>query len=184
VGGQSRKVITDLLRKTLASVAGDDRLVVGGDAEKVIKSGQDSRCRREVLAADGRAAEGGQGQQAEIDRMVKSIRAPRSRWGSHDRPVKDGYFLPLRRAREGRCGRGEAVVLSDRGRHPAAAQGRPEDTAHRQVRRGAAARGGGAADVQGYDLSLCSRRSGRPTARLEYVKQPSDEQIKAARSCC
>jgi beta-glucosidase len=93
--GQSRAVITDLLRHEL----GYRWLVMTDwwsvwDAEKIIHSGQDLEMPGDkFLKADAdRLLKSGQVTEAEIDRMVKSILRTTIAMGLHDRPVRDTYF--------------------------------------------------------------------------------------------
>ena len=185
--GQSRTVITDLLRNQL----GFKWLVMTDwwsvwDAEKIIKSGQDLEMPGEkYLKADAeRLLKAGKVSEAEIDRMVKSILRTEIAMGLHDRPVKDSYFLGRFAEHEKvalQTGR-EAVVLlkNTNGILPLR-----KDASGKILFTGKFAeelpRGGGAADVEGYDsVTLLAALQATYGERLEYVKEPSDEQIKAA----
>jgi beta-glucosidase len=185
--GQSKTVISDLLRNRL----GFKWLVMTDwwsvwDAEKIIKSGQDLEMPGEkYIKADAeRLLKTGKVSEAEIDRMAKSIIRTSIAMGLYDRPVKDTYFL-------GRFGEHEKVALQA-GREAVvllkntnAILPLRKDGTGKILLTGkfveALARGGGAADVEGYDVvSLRAALQGTYGERLQYVKQPSDEQLEAA----
>ncbi len=185
--GQSKKVITDLLRKDL----GYKWLVMTDwwsvwDAEKIIHSGQDLEMPGEkYLKADAdRLLSEGKVSEAEIDRMVTSILRTEIAMGLHDRPVKDAYVLGRFGEHEKvalQAGR-EAVVLlkNTNGILPLSKDG-PGKILFTGKFAEELARGGGAADVRGYDsVTLLAALRATYGERLEYVKAPSDEQIKAA----
>jgi beta-glucosidase len=185
--GQSRKVITELLRQTL----GFRWLVMTDwwsvwDAEKVIESGQDLEMPGEkYLKADAdRLLKAGKVSQAGIDRMAKSIIRTEIAMGLHDRPVRDPYFLgrfPEHEKVALTAGREAVVLLKNRGEIlPLRKEGREKILLTGKFVE-ELARGGGAADVQGYDLvTLLAALQASYGSRLEYVKQPSDERIKGA----
>jgi beta-glucosidase len=184
--GESSKVISDLLRREL----GFKWLVMTDwwsvwDAEKIIKSGQDLEMPGEkfIKADAARLLEQGRVTQAGIDRMAKSILRTGIAMGLHDRPVKDTYFLsrfPAHEAVALQAGREAVVLLKNDGILPLRKEG-----AEKVLLTGKfveqLARGGGAADVAGYDV-VTLQEALRKTygSRLEYVKEPTDEQLKAA----
>jgi beta-glucosidase len=184
--GQSRKVITELLRGTL----GFRWLVMTDwwsvwDAEKVIKSGQDLEMPGEkYLKADAdRLLKAGKVSLAEIDRMAKSIIRTSIAMGLYDRPVRDPYFFgrfPEHERVALTAGREAVVLLKNDGVLPL-----PREGSGKILLTGKfveeLARGGGAADVQGYDVvTLLAALQATYGARLEYVKRPSDQQIREA----
>ncbi len=185
--GQSKAVITDLLRRDL----GFKWLVMTDwwsvwDAEKIIESGQDLEMPGEkYLKADaGRLLKEGKVSEADVDRMVKSILRTEIAMGLFDRPVKDTYFLSRFGEHEKvalQAGR-EAVVLlkNANGILPL-----PKDGTGKILLTGRFVeelpRGGGAADVRGYDsVTLLAALQATYGKRLQYLKSPSDEEIKAA----
>jgi beta-glucosidase len=185
--GQSRTVIDELLRKTL----GYKWLVMTDwwsvwDAQKIIESGQDLEMPGEkFLKADApRLLEAGKVTIAQIDRMVKSILRTEIAMGLHDRAVKDTWFLrrfPEHEKVALQAGREAIVLLKNTG---GLLPVRKDGTGRilltgRFVEE--LARGGGAADVQGYDVvTLLGALQATYGSRLEYVPQPSDAQIQAA----
>jgi beta-glucosidase len=185
--GQSEKVITDLLRKQL----GFKWLVMTDwwsvwDAEKIIKSGQDLEMPGDkYIKADGlRLLKAGKVSEADIDRMAREIIRTTIAMGLYDRPVKDPFFL-------GRFGEHEKVALQA-GREAVVLLKNSDGVL--PLRKGGSesilltgrfaeelARGGGAADVEGYDVAtLLSALKATYGDKLQYVKKPTDEQIKAA----
>jgi beta-glucosidase len=185
--GQSEKVITDLLRKQL----GFKWLVMTDwwsvwDGEKIIKSGQDLEMPGDkFIKADGRRLlRAGKVTEADIDRMARDIIRTSIAMGLYDRPVKDAYYLGRFDEHEKvalQAGR-EAIVLlkNEGGLLPLRKEG-PETILFTGKFAEELARGGGAADVEGYDLvNLLSALKATYGDRLQYVKQPTDEQIRAA----
>lgn len=185
--GQSEKVIHQLLRNDL----GFRWLVMTDwwsvwDAEKIIKSGQDLEMPGEkFLKRDAlQLLKTGRVTRAEVDRMAKSIIRTCIAMGFYDRPVKDESFLSnfpahetiaLQTAREG------IVLLKNKdGLLPL----------RREPRRKILltglfvemlARGGGAADVEGYNVvSLLAALRAIYGEQLDYIKSPTDQQIAAA----
>ncbi len=186
--GQSRAVITDLLRRQL----GFKWLVMSDwwsvwDAEKIIRSGQDLEMPGEkFLAADAdRLLKSGKVSTAETDRMARSILRTGIAMGLHDRPVRDDYFLEkfpeheqvaLQTAREG------IVLLKNNGVLPL----RPKAAGKILVTGlfvDRLARGGGSANVDGYNVvTLLAALRVTYGARLEFVKEPTDAQLKSAKA--
>lgn len=184
--GQSRAVITDLLRGSL----GFKWLVMSDwwsvwDAEKIIRSGQDLEMPgdkfiardAERLLAEGRVSP------AEIGRMARSILRTEIAMGLLDRPA-DAKPPPadfaaheqvaLQTAREG------IVLLKNDGVLPLreAAAGSVLVTG-RFVDR--LARGGGSANVDGYDcVTLRKALEDALGARAAFVEEPTEEQLKEA----
>jgi len=184
--GQNHAVITDLLRGEL----GFKWLVMSDwwsvwDAEKIMKSGLDLEMPGEkFIKADGeRLLLAGKVAPADLDRMAKSILRTCIAMGLYDRPVQDAYFLKkfpehelvaLQTARE------SMVLLKNDGTLPL----RPDGTGKilltgRYV--DSLARGGGSAEVLGYDnVTLLQALKDTYGDRLEFVQDPTDEQLKAA----
>jgi beta-glucosidase len=186
--GQSRAVITDLLRRQL----GFKWLVMTDwwsvwDAEKIIKSGQDLEMPGEkFLAADAdRLLRSGKVSRAETDRMARSILRTTIAMGLHDRPVRDDYFLrkfteheraALDTAREG------IVLLKNNGVLPL-----PPKGAGKILVTGLfveqLARGGGSANVAGYNVvTLLAALRDTYGVRLQFVKDPTDAQLRSAKA--
>jgi len=184
--GQSRAVITDLLRGELGYkwfVMTDWWSV--WDAEKIIKSGQDLEMPGEkYLKSDAdRLLQAGKVAPAEIDAMVRRILRTEIAIGLLDRPVKDTYYLQkfpehaevaLETARQG------IVLLKNDGVLPLR-----RDTTGRILVTGLfvdnLARGGGAADVEGYDnVTLLAALQAAYGDRIDFVASPTDEQLKSA----
>jgi beta-glucosidase len=185
--GQSRRIITELLRQKL----GFRWLVMTDwwsvwDAEKIIKSGQDLEMPGEKhIKADGdRLLKAGQVSEADVDRMAASILRTEIAMGLHDRPVRDAYFLgrfPEHEKVALQAGR-EAVVLlrNEGGLLPLRRDGRERILLTGKLVE-ELARGGGAADVQGYDVvTLLAALRATYGERLAYVKEPSDEELRRA----
>jgi len=184
--GQSEKVITDLLRKEM----GYKWLVMTDwwsvwDAEKIIKSGQDLEMPGEQqIKRDGaRLLKQGKITEAQIDRMAKSIIRTCIAMGLYDRPVKDTYFLskyPEHEAAALQAGREAVVLLKNQDGILPVKKGTKKilltgkfvtDNAH----------GSGAADVAGYNvINMLKALKEAYGDRIDYVKRPSDEQLKAA----
>ncbi len=184
--GQSKAVITDLLRNQL----GYKWLVMTDwwsvwDAEKIIKSGQDLEMpgEKQVKADADRLLMAGRVSGAEIDRMARSIVRTAIAMGLYDRPVKDAYFLSRFGEHEKvalQAGREAVVLLKNDGILPLRRE-RPGRILVTGKFVEDLARGGGAADVEGYDVvTLLAALQSTYGERLQYVKQPSDEQIKGA----
>jgi beta-glucosidase len=131
-----------------------------------------------------RLLEEGKVNQAQIDRMAKSIIRTCIAMGLYDRPVKDESFLKrfpehekvaLQTAREG------IVLLRNRDSLLPLRRG----SAKRILLTGSyvetLAHGGGAADVEGYDnVTMLQAFKNVYGDRVEYVKSPTDAQIEAA----
>ncbi|MFT3829644.1 MAG: glycoside hydrolase family 3 C-terminal domain-containing protein [Opitutaceae bacterium] len=185
--GQSERVINDLLRRDL----GFRWLVMTDwwsvwDAEKIIQSGQDLEMPGEkFLKADAeRLLQAGKVTAAQIDRMARSILRTEIAMGLFDRPIRDDFYLSrypehaqvaLETARE-------AIVLlkNDGGVLPLAKTG-----AGRILLTGLFCeklpRGGGSGEVEGYNnVTLLEALRATYGERIEYVKEPSDEQLMAA----
>ncbi len=184
--GQSEYVIHQLLRREL----GYKWLVMTDwwsvwDAEKIIRSGQDLEMPGEkFLKADApRLLHHGTVTQPQIDRMVKSILRTCIAMGLHDRPVRDDYFLekyPEHETVARQTAREGIVLLKNSGVLPLKKTGTGKilltglftDTL---------ARGGGAADVEGYNiLTLQQALQAVYGERLEYVAEPTDAQLQGA----
>ena len=184
--GQSETVLTRLLRGEL----GYKWLVMTDwwsvwDAEKIINSGQDLEMPGEkfIKADADRLLKSGKVTVAQIDRMAKSIIRTCIAMGLYDRPVQDSYFLgkfpeheqvALQTAREA------IVLLKNENVLPLR-----KDGAGKILLTGLfvenLARGLGAAEVQGYDnLTLLQALKDTYGDRLDYVKEPTDAQLKSA----
>ena len=185
--GQSSTVINDLLRKEL----GFRWLVMTDwwsvwDAEKIIKSGQDLEMPGEkFIEADGaRLLQQGKVTEAQIDRMAMSIMRTAIAMGLYDRPVKDTFYLGRFAAHEAvalRAGREAVVLLKNTGNILPLRK----DGTQKILLTGKfveqLARGGGAADVAGYDVvTLQAALQQTYGSQIAYVKEPTDEQLKAA----
>lgn len=184
--GQSRAVITDLLRGEL----GFRWLVMSDwwsvwDAKKIMASGLDLEMPGEkYLKADGdRLLESGEVAEADLDRMAKNIMRTCIAMGLYDRPVQDTYFLrkfPEHAAVALQTARESMVLLRNDGVLPL----QPADAGRilltgRFVEQ--LARGGGSAEVAGYDnVTLLQALTDAFGARLDYVPHPTDEQLQAA----
>jgi beta-glucosidase len=185
--GQSSTVINELLRKEL----GYKWLVMTDwwsvwDAQKIIKSGQDLEMPGEkFIKADGlRLLKAGKVSQAEIDRMARSIIRTCIAMGLYDRPVKDPSFLSRYPAHEAvalQAGREAVVLLKNQGNIlPLKKEGTEKILLTGKFVE-QLARGGGAADVEGYAVvSLEKALKDTYGDRIQYLKAPTDEQIKAA----
>jgi beta-glucosidase len=184
--GQSHYVITDLLRGEL----GYKWLVMTDwwsvwDAEKIIKSGQDLEMPGDkYIRADGdRLLQAGKVAPADLDRMARDILRTCIAMGLLDRPVTDKYFLgkfaeheqvALQTAREG------IVLLKNNGVLPLAKSG-TDKILVTGLFVDNLPRGGGAADVDGYNVTtLHQALTATYGDRLEFVPEPTDEQLKAA----
>ncbi len=184
--GQSDFVINQLLRGEL----GYKWLVMSDwwsvwDAEKIVKSGQDLEMPGDkFLKADAdRLLKAGKITIAQIDRMAKSIIRTCIAMGLYDRPVQDSYFatkfseheqIALQTARE------SVVLLKNQGVLPL----RKESTGTILLTGlyvENIARGLGSAEVVGYNhVTLLQALKDTYGDRLTYVKEPTDEQLKAA----
>jgi beta-glucosidase len=185
--GQSEKVITDLLRKEM----GFRWLVMSDwwsvwDAEKIMKSGQDLEMPGDqFIKHEGeRLLKQGKVTQPQLDRMARSIIRTCIAMGLYDRPQRDTYFLgkyPEHEAVALQAGREAVVLLKNKdGILPV-----KKDTTKKILLTGKFvernAHGGGAADVPGYNvITLLKAMKETYGERVEYVKRPSDEEIKAA----
>jgi beta-glucosidase len=184
--GQSHYVITDLLRHQL----GYKWLVMTDwwsvwDAEKIMKSGQDLEMPGEkYIANDGaRLLREGKVTLADVDRMARSIMRTCIALGLYDRPVKDDKYLAnfpaheqvaLQAAREG------IVLLKNNGVLPLRKDG-SEKILVTGLFVDRLARGGGSANVEGYDIvTLKQALTDTYGDRVECVENPSDAQLKAA----
>ena len=184
--GQSEPVITGLLRGEL----GYKWLVMTDwwsvwDARKIIKSGQDLEMPGDkfIKADADRLLKAGKVTLAQIDRMAKSIIRTTIAMGLYDRPVKDEYFLgkypeheqvALQTAREG------VVLLRNQNVLPL-----PKNGAGKILLTGLFVenlpRGLGSAEVQGYNtITLLQALKDTYGDRIDYVKNPTDEQLKSA----
>ena len=185
--GQSEKVIAQLLRKEM----GFRWLVMTDwwsvwDAELIIKSGQDLEMPGEkFIKADGeRLLLSGKVTIEQIDRMARSILRTCIAMGLHDRPVRDDYFLSKYPEHEQvalQTGREAVVLLKNAG----GILPLPKETAKNILLTGlfceTLARGGGAADVEGYNVvTLWQAVQATYGDRVTYVKEPTDEQLRAA----
>lgn len=184
--GESYPVITQLLRNSL----GFKWLVMTDwgsirDPAKTIRSGQDLEMPgdRHLKAHARRLLEAGEVNIGDINRMVRSILRTCIAMGLHDRPLKDESYLSkfpeheavsLETAREG------IVLLKNNGVLPL----RPTGSGSILVTGkyvDEIARGGGSAAVEGYAIvTLRQALSETYGARVEFVSQPSEEQLKAA----
>ncbi|PTX91801.1 glycosyl hydrolase [Opitutus sp. ER46] len=184
--GQSRAVITDLLRGQL----GFKGLVMSDwtsvwDAEKIIKSGQDLEMpgKANIVKDAARLLAEGKVAMADVDRMARSILRTCIALGLHDRPVKDERFLAkfadhesvaLQSAREG------VVLLKNNGVLPLAPKGTGKILATGTFME-KLPRGGGSADVLGYNAVLLKQAIAETYGeRVTFVAEPTDEQLKAA----
>jgi beta-glucosidase len=186
--GQSKYVITDLLRNQL----GFKWLVMTDwtsvwDAEKVIKSGQDLEMPgNQQITKDGeRLLKEGKVSISDIDAMVRAILRTEIAMGLLDRPVKDeslAAHLPaheqvaLQTAREG------IVLLKNNGVLPLR-----KDATDKILVTGMyvdkLAHGGGSAYVEGFDVvTLQKALTDTYGDRVEFVAQPTDDQLKAAKT--
>ena len=184
--GQSDYVINQLLRGEL----GYKWLVMSDwwsvwDAEKIIKSGQDLEMPGEkFLKADaGRLLKAGKITIAQIDRMAKSIIRTCIAMGLYDRPVQDAFFadkFPEHEQTALQTARESIVLLKNQGVLPL-----PKNGSGPMLLTGLyvenLARGLGSAEVVGYNqVTLLQALRETYGTRLNYVKDPTDEQLKAA----
>jgi beta-glucosidase len=184
--GQSHRVIAEMLRGEL----GYKWLVMSDwdsvwDAQKIMKGGLDLEMPGEkFIKADGeRLLLAGKVGEADLDRMARDIIRTCIAMGLYDRPVQDSYFLrkyPEHAAVALQTARESMVLLKNDGLlplRPAAADkilltGRYVEEL---------ARGGGSAEVPGYDnVTLLQALKDTYGERLDYVKDPTDDQLKAA----
>jgi beta-glucosidase len=184
--GQSDAVINQLLRGEL----GFKWLVMSDwwsvwDAQKIVKSGLDLEMPGDkFIKADGdRLLKAGKITNAEIDRMAKSIIRTCIAMGLYDRPVLDPSLvtkfpeheqIALQTARE------SVVLLKNQGVLPIR-----KDSTGSILLTGLyvenVARGLGSAEVVGYNtVTLLQALKDAYGSRVEYVKAPTDEQLKAA----
>jgi len=186
--GQNQHLITDVLRGEMGFkwfVMTDWWSV--WDAEKIVKSGQDLEMPGEkFLAADAdRLVQSGKVALADIERMDRAIMRTCIAMGLYDRPVKDTYFLQkfpqhleqaLQTAREG-------IVLLKNGGVLPLAKSAPDKILVTGLFVDTLARGGGSADVEGYDIvTLLDALRATYGDRVEFVKEPTDAQLKAAKT--
>jgi beta-glucosidase len=184
--GQSEYAIKGLLRKEL----GYRWLVMTDwwsvwDAEKIMNSGQDLEMPGEkYLKADAlRLVTEGRVPMAELDRMCREIIRTCIAMGLYDRPVKDEYFLktlPQHKEVARQTGRESVVLLKNDGILPVR-----KDSAKKILLTGIfveqLARGGGSADVDGYDVvTLLQALHDMYGSQIEYVKTPTDDQLRKA----
>lgn len=185
--GQSEYVINKILRKDL----GYKWLVMTDwwsvwDAEKIIKSGQDLEMPgAQYIQKDAqKLLNEGKVKEADINRMARSIIRTCIAMGLYDRKVEDLSYLEkfadhekvaLQTARE-------AIVLlkNDGNILPI-----KKDAVKKILLTGEyvekLARGGGSAEVEGYDVvTMLTAFKDEFGDKLEYVKNPTDEQLKAA----
>ncbi|MBK8477850.1 MAG: glycoside hydrolase family 3 C-terminal domain-containing protein [Opitutaceae bacterium] len=185
--GQSEKVINQLLRREL----GFRWLVMTDwwsvwDAEQIIKSGQDLEMPGEkFIKADGeRLLLSGKVKIEQVDRMARSIMRTCIAMGLYDRPVRDEYFLsgfPEHEQVALQTGRESVVLLKNTG----ALLPLKKDTPKKILLTGLFVemlpRGGGAADVEGYNVvTLGHAIKDTYGEAATYVKEPTDEQLRAA----
>ncbi|PTY05185.1 glycosyl hydrolase [Opitutaceae bacterium EW11] len=185
--GQSESVIGQLLRKDL----GFKWLVMTDwwsvwDAEKIIKSGQDLEMPGDkFIKADAeRLLASGKVTQDQIDRMARSIIRTCIAMGLYDRPVKDEFFLKkfpeheqvaLQTAREG------VVLLKNRNLLLPVKKGTDQKILLTGLFVETIPFGGGSAEVEGYNhVTLLQALKSAYGDRLEYVKEPTDEQLSKA----
>lgn len=184
--GQSRAVITDLLRGQL----GFKWLVMTDwwsvwDAKKIIESGQDLEMPGEkFLQADAaRLLDAGEVTPAQIDRMVKSILRTCIAMGLYDRPAQDKAFLQTFAAHEAvalQTAREGIVLLKNDSVLPVPANG-----ARKILLTGlfvdTLPRGLGSAAVEGYNqVTLRQALTDTYGDQLACVAEPTDDQLKAA----
>jgi beta-glucosidase len=184
--GQSRYVITDLLRGSLGFrwlVMTDWNSV--WDAQKIIQSGQDLEMPGDKFIASDAARLLGAGKVeiADVDGMARSIMRTCIAMGLYDRPVRaDGYRerfpahvqSALDTARQG------IVLLKNDGVLPL------ERSDNRSILVTGLfvdnlASGGGSARVEGYDVVTMRQALAKTYGgRISFVAQPTDDQLKSA----
>jgi beta-glucosidase len=185
--GQSNYVISKILRKDL----GYKWLVMTDwwsvwDAEKIIRSGQDLEMPGDkYIQSDAlNLLKAGEVQQSDIDRMAKAIIRTCVAMGLYDRKVEDTRYLSkfpeheqvaLQTAREAIVllrNKNNLLPIKKDGVKKILLTGEyVENLAH----------GGGSAAVEGYDIvTMLSAFKNEFGDKLEYVKDPSDEQLKSA----
>ena len=185
--GQSEKVINQLLRQEL----GFRWLVMTDwwsvwDAELIIKSGQDLEMPGEkFLKADGeRLLQSGKVKIEPIDRMARSIMRTCIAMGLYDRPVRDDYFLskfPEHEQVALQTGRESVVLLKNTDAILPLKKDAPQKILLTGLFVESLPRGGGAADVEGYNVVTLQRAIKETYGdRATYVKEPTDEQLKSA----
>ena len=185
--GQSESVINGLLRGEL----GYRWLVMTDwwsvwDAEKIIRSGQDLEMPGEkFLKSDAdRLLQSGKVTLAQTDRMARSIIRTCIAMGLYDRPVSDTYFLgkfpeheqiALQTAREA------IVLLKNQNSVLPVRKDAPGKILLTGLFVENLPRGLGSAEVQGYNsVTLLQALKDTYGERLDYVKEPTDAQLKAA----
>ena len=184
--GQSRTVITDLLRGKLGfkgMVMTDWNSV--WDAELLMKSGQDLEMPGEKLVAGEaeRLLQAGRITEADIDRMAGNILRTCIAYGLFDRPIGDTYYLGKFAAHEQvalQTARESIVLLKNNGILPLPPQGDGrilltglfvEKIPH----------GGGSAEVEGFNhVTLLQALRDTYGDRLECVGEPTDAQLRDA----
>ncbi len=186
--GQSRAVITDLLRHEL----GYKWLVMTDwwsvwDAEKIVRSGQDLEMPGEkfIQADADRLLEAGTLTEPEIDRMATSILRTTIAMGLHDRPAHEPYYaakfpeheqVALQTAREA------IVLLKNDGVLPL----RRDSAAKKKILLTGLfveklPRGLGSAEVDGYNVvPLLDALRDTFGDALHYVAAPTDADLKSA----
>jgi beta-glucosidase len=185
--GQSEKVIAQLLRKEM----GFRWLVMTDwwsvwDAERIIGSGQDLEMPGEkYIKADGdRLLQSGKVKIDQIDRMARSIMRTCIAMGLYDRPVRDEYFLqkfPEHEQVALQTGREAVVLLKNDNSILPLKKDVPKNILLTGLFCEMLPRGGGAADVEGYNVvTLLQAVKVTYGDRVTYVKEPTDEQLKAA----
>ncbi|MBP7497399.1 MAG: glycoside hydrolase family 3 C-terminal domain-containing protein [Bacteroidales bacterium] len=185
--GQSNYVINKLLRKDL----GFKWLVMTDwgsvwDCEKIIKSGQDLEMPgNDYIHKDAlNLFKAGKVKEADIDRMAKSIIRTCIAMGLYDRPVKDVKYLDnypehskiaLQTAREG------IVLLRNQNNILPVTKEKTKKILLTGEFIGVLPKGGGSGEVQGYDnVTMLAALTKEFGDKIEYVKEPTDEQLKAA----
>ena len=195
--GESKKVITDLLRNKL----GFQWLVMSDwwsvwNPQRTITSGMDLEMPGEAMQIPRllemgdvyvrsnaqRLLDEGKIQIADIDRMVKNILTTTIAMGLLDRPIKDESLLAkfpehekiaLQTAREG------IVLLKNTNNILPIAAGKKILLTGEFVEK--LARGGGSAEVEGYDIvQMITAMKAEFGDNLTYSKNPTEAEIKAA----
>ncbi len=184
--GQSRAVITDLLRGQLGyrwMVMTDWWSV--WDAEKIIKSGQDLEMPGEkfIKSDADRLLKTGRVAVADIDRMARSILRTCIAMSLHDRPVREPYFLgkfgeheqvALQTAREGivLLKNGSLLPVRRDGKRKILLTGLYVETLPRGL---------GAAEVEGYhNVPLLQALKDTYGEQVRHVPAPTDDELKSA----
>lgn len=181
--GQSNYVITELLRHRLGykwMVMTDWTSV--WDGEKVIESGQDLEMPEAVAIKDAKQLlDDGKIQEADIDRMVKSILRTcfaMRLYDNRDDPYFNGRFekhvkIALETARQG------IVLLRNQGVLPIKTDAANILLTGSFVQE--LVRGGGAAEVDGYDVvTMLQAIAAEFGDRVRFVEEPTMDELRAA----